>query len=152
LREQSAEGAIVDEIAKVLDLGFLTIGPCLVVYSLVAIVKTRSFIRRSVEVAGEVVRLERSKDRDRYGYTYAPVFSFIAADGNTYTVTSDVSSSPAGFDVGDPVEVRYDPADPQAARIHSFFQTWGGAVISGAVGVVFFSFGCMRLGLLHLAR
>jgi hypothetical protein len=84
--------------------------------------------------------------------SYAPVFSFTAADGNTHTVTSDISSSPAGFDIGDSVKVRYDPASPQAARIHSFFQTWGVVVISGVAGVAFVSFGCMRLGLLNLTK
>jgi hypothetical protein len=44
--------------------------------------------------------------------------------------------------------VRYDPANPQNARIHSFFQTWGAAIISGAVGAVFVGVGCKMLGFL----
>lgn len=123
-----------------LDSVFAVAGPCAAVYSVVSFVRTRSFILRSVEVDGEVVRLERSKDRGRYGYTYAPVFSFTAADGASYTVTSDVGSSPPGFDVGDRVRVRYEPAYPSSARIHMFFQTWGGVVIYAGVGVLFTCF------------
>jgi hypothetical protein len=44
--------------------------------------------------------------------------------------------------------VRYDPDNPENARIHSFFQTWGVAVISGAVGVAFASYACKVLGFL----
>ena len=90
---------------------FLVVGPCAVVYSIVSTVKTEAFIRRCIEVNGEVIRLERSKNRGRYGYTYAPVFTFTTMEGVTHTVTSDVGSSPAGFDEGDPVRVRYDPSE-----------------------------------------
>ncbi len=142
----------MDQVSEILDLVLLFAGPCLLVFSVVSVIRTRGFLLRSVEVNGEVVRLERSKDRDRYGYTYAPVFSFTAADGETHTVTSDVSSSPPGFSEGEPVRVRYDPANPEDARIHSFFQTWGTSVIFGAVGVGFVGFACKALGLLHLAK
>jgi hypothetical protein len=68
-----------------------------------------------------------------------------------YTVTSDVGSSPAGFSIGDSVKVRYDPANPQIARIHSFFQTWGTPFLSGAVGLSFVYFACRAFGFLHFA-
>jgi len=96
--------------------------------------------------------LERSKERDQDGYTYAPVFSFTAEEGRAYTVISETYSSSPGFRVGESVRVRYDPSNPQNARIHSFFQTWGGAIIFGVVGVGFVGFGCNVLGLLHLAK
>jgi hypothetical protein len=140
------------QLETLLNYMFLVVGPCAVVYSIVSIMRTRSFIRRSVEVNGEVIRLERSPDRGRYGYTYAPVFSFTSADGVMHTVTSDVGSSPAGFDVGDSVRVRYDPADPQTARIHSFFQTWGTCFLSAAVGVAFTWFACKSFGFIYFAR
>ncbi len=139
------------QLDRLLDYVFLVEGPCAVVYSIVSMMQTRAFIRRSVEVNGEVVRLERSKDRGRYGYTYAPVFSFTSMDGVTHTVTSDVGSSPAGFDTGDSVTVRYDPANPETARIHSFFQTWGTPFLSGVLGVVFTYFACNAFGYVHFA-
>jgi len=131
---------------------FLLIGPCALVYSIVSTIQIKGFIRRSSEVTGEVVRLERSIDRGRYGYTYAPVFTFTTIEGVEYTVTSEVGSSPAGFSVGDSVRVRYDLANPQNARIHSFFQTWGVPVLSGLVGLVFIGVACNMLGLLHFSK
>ena len=140
----------MDQLSNILPFVLLVVGPCALVFSIVSIFRTRSFIRRSSEVIGEVIRLERSKTRDRYGYEYAPVFSFTTEGGKSCTVTSDVSSSPPGFSVGESVRVRYDPANPENARIHSFFQTWGIAVISGAVGLAFIGFGGGKfLGLLH---
>jgi hypothetical protein len=141
------------QLDMLLDYLFLFLGPCAVVYSIVSIVQVGAFIRCSAEVDGEVVRLEQSQSRGRYGYgyTYAPVFSFTSIDGLTHTVTSDVGSSPAGFDVGDSVRVRYDPANPQTARIHSFFQTLGGPLLSGLVGLCFTLYACKALGFLHFA-
>jgi hypothetical protein len=133
---------------EILSLVLLFAGPCMLVFSLVSIVRTKSFLLRSVEVTGEIIRLQRSEDCDRYGYTYAPVFSFNAAGGETYTVTSDVSSTLPGFSVGESVRVRYDPTNPEDARIHSLFQTWGVGIISGAVGVFFVCGSCKLLGLL----
>jgi hypothetical protein len=135
----------------VLDKVFLIFGPCAVVYAAVSMVRTHNFIRRSVEVDGEVLRLDRSRSRGRYGYTYAPVFTFKTPDDIAHTVTSDVGTSPAGFEVGDSVRVRYDPANPESARIHSFFQTWGSSVLSAVIGVAFTLFACNALGYLHFA-
>jgi hypothetical protein len=106
-------------------------------------------------VTGEVIRQKRSK-RKGGRFAYAPVFSFSAADGRTYTVTSNVSSYPSDFSVGVSVRVRYDPANPQNARIHTFNQTWGVAVNAGItaviLAVVLVSFYPKLLELLHLAK
>ena len=66
-----------------------------------------NFIRRSAEANGEVIRLEHTKNVSSPSYeSYAPVFSFKVSDGKAYTVTSNISSSPADFSVGDSVRVR----------------------------------------------
>jgi Protein of unknown function (DUF3592) len=142
----------MDQIFRALGFAALCASPCLMVYFLISIVRTRTFILRSVEVNGEVIRLERSKTRDRYGYSYAPVFSFTVTDGRSFTVTSDVSSSPPGFFEGEPVTVRYSPDDPEKARIHTVFQTWGSAIISGFAGVFCLFWGCVVLGLFHFGK
>lgn len=129
------------QIWELIYLVFAVAGPVLIVYAVFAYIRTRYFVRHCAETTGEVIRLERSKYPDEFGYSYAPVFSFTAANGQSYTVTSDVSSSPANFTEDEQVRVRYDPFNPSDARIDSFFQTWGGAVISCAVGLGFSSFG-----------
>jgi hypothetical protein len=140
----------MNQVGGVIGQLFFFGGPCLIFSSLVSAVRTKKFLDSSFEVNGEVIRLERSATRDRYGYTYAPVFSFTAANGMTYTVTSDISSSPPSFTAGDFVRVRYDPTNPGNARIHSFFQTWGTAAVLGGAGAIFLAVGCNALGFLHL--
>jgi hypothetical protein len=136
----------VDDLFSMLGLLALGASPCAVVYAGFSYFRTKDFIARSVEVGGEVVRLERSKYRDKYGYTYAPVFSFTAEDGKDHEVTSKVSSSPAGFAVGDAVRVRYDPANPADARIHTVLQTWGTTIIAGFGGIFLLVWGCAARG------
>jgi Protein of unknown function (DUF3592) len=139
----------LDGIDKILGFVLLIAGPCMLIYSAVSFVRTRSFLRCCIEVDGEVKRLERSIRSGKYGYTYAPVFSFTVADGKTYTVTSAVSTTPPGFNVGESVRVRYDPANPKDARIHTFFQTWGRAVTWGIVGAALIAFGRYWLGMVQ---
>ena len=134
------------QVDQVFGCLFLGLGPGAVVYSVYSIARTREFLRGCVETSGEVIRLERSSG-GRFGPENAPVFTFVAADGKAHTVTSEVYSSPPGFSEGDSVLVRYDPANPEDARIHTFFQTWGGAVIWGIVGAAFIGFGLNTLGL-----
>src|ERR1035438_8811252 len=114
----------MDQKSEIFGLIFIFAGPCLIVFSVVSAVRTRAFLRRCTEASGEGVRLAHSSDR--MGTTtyesYAPVFSFTAVDGKTYKVTSSISSSPADFSVGDSVRVRYDPGNPQDARIQSLFE------------------------------
>jgi hypothetical protein len=135
----------VDEFWRILGYMALCASPCSIAYSIFSIFKTRSFLLHSVEVDGEVVRLERSKTRDRYGYTYAPVFTFTAAGGKSYTVTSDAGSSPPGFTEGESVRVRFDPENPENARIHTLFQTWGATLMGAFGGVFFLIWGCFVL-------
>ncbi|MGH9562409.1 MAG: DUF3592 domain-containing protein, partial [Terracidiphilus sp.] len=99
----------MDQIGKIFGLVFSLIGPVAIAYAIVSFIRTQRFVRSSAEAKGEVIRLEHT--RDRLGSAtyedYAPVFSFTAADGRTYTVTSDIASSPADFSVGERVSVRY---------------------------------------------
>jgi hypothetical protein len=140
----------MSQFETIVDSVLLVLGPCLLVFSIVSFVRTRAFLQRSAEVTGEVVRLVASKSWDGglASTEYAPVFSFNAANGETYTVASNVGSSPAEFSVGDTVRVRYDPVNPQNARIHTWLQTWGAVAVSAVVGMAFVGYGSFKLGLL----
>jgi hypothetical protein len=104
---------------------------------------TLRFLDRSVSVQGTITALvpvtRSGSDQDGGGsqITYAPEFSFTAADGRVFSVTSTFSSNPASFDVGDTVSVLYQPDHPDHARIDSFGQLWGISLIVGGIGAVF---------------
>ncbi|MGA2847881.1 MAG: DUF3592 domain-containing protein [Terracidiphilus sp.] len=115
-----------------------TLGVCCLVWSVISYFRISRFLSQCIETRGEVIRLERSGSGGGLGsYEYAPVFQFRTASGESITVTSDVASSPPGFSEGQAVRVRYDPTNPSDAKIHSFFQTWGGCVIPAWVGIIF---------------
>jgi hypothetical protein len=140
------------QIFRVIGCAALFAGPCLIIYSFLSIARTKNFLLRSDEVEGKVIRLERSKDHDEYGYTYAPVFTFTTAGGRQYTVTSDSGSSPPSFREGESVRVRYEPDHPMNARINTTFQTWGTAIVSGGAGMFCLFWGCFVLGIFNLGR
>jgi hypothetical protein len=111
---------------------------------------TTHFIHSSAVAQGRVLSLREivshSDDADQHeSITYAPVFNFKAADGASYTVSSDAGSSPAGFAVGEAVRVLYSPSNPARARIDSFAQLWFTSLIFGCLGV-----GAIAAGLLLL--
>jgi hypothetical protein len=105
--------------------------------------RTRRFLKGAMETDGTVVAMVRLSDSD--GVTYAPVVGFIDQDGEYWKSNPGVGSSPAGFKVGDRVRVLYERSNPRAARIHSFFQVWGLALILLVVGVGFVAFGVVAL-------
>jgi hypothetical protein len=101
--------------------------------------QTVSFLRHSARANGVVQKLARVVRKSSRGtpqVSYAPVFSFVTADGRTMTVTSRMSSSPPEFRAGDAVPVRYDPRNPKNARIDTFWQMWGAETITGGLGAV----------------
>ncbi|MCG2784722.1 MAG: DUF3592 domain-containing protein [Anaerolineae bacterium] len=72
---------------------------------------------------GIVTRLEESSDSEGGCCVYSPVVEF-AAGGQTYTFEGDNASDPPQYRVGQQVNVRYDPTDPNTAQIDSFFERW----------------------------
>ena len=102
--------------------------------------ETLSLLRVAKYTEGTVVDFSTSRNSE--GRTmYAPVVSFTSASGEVVKFTSNTSSSRRGYDNGEKLEVIYDPANTQDARINSFFPMWGGALISLVLGVVFSGIG-----------
>jgi hypothetical protein len=107
--------------------------------------RTLLFLRTSVAAKGAVVsnvRVEQRSDDGRVATTFAPEFTFIGADGKSYTVMSASSSNPPEFAEGQAVRVLYNPVNPGSARIDSFRQLWLLPILFGAFGVVASAIGC----------
>jgi hypothetical protein len=103
-------------------------------------ISTDIFIHRSVVASAQITDLIDHRDDDG-GVTLCPQFVFDAVDGTRYTHTSGSCSSPAGFDIGQKVRIRYAISDPAKAYIDTFWQTWAvcaafgiAAVITGLIG------------------
>ncbi len=105
---------------------------------------TREFLGEAVKGEGEVIELvaKRSTDSNNHtSYTYAPRVRFRSGGGHEFEFTASISSNPPSYSVGEIVPLLYQPGDPQKARIDSFFSLWGGALITGVVGLFFFAIG-----------
>jgi hypothetical protein len=68
---------------------------------------------------------------------YAPVVQFIAGDGRTYVVTSDVSGPESNYLIGRHLRVLYQPGHPDGARIDAFAPMWTLPLVTGIVGSAF---------------
>jgi hypothetical protein len=114
---------------------FLLIGLGLLGAAVLLVVDTRNDIARADKADGTVIDLlgERDSDGDTI---YYPRVRYVTRSGNPVEFTGSVGSSPPAFDVGEPVSVLYDPAEPEKARIDSFVQLWFPALILGVLGLV----------------
>jgi len=116
-------------------LVFGLIGSGLLVGACFAISSTLSFRSNTKRADGVVVELSWS------GGSATPVVQWTDAKGGVHKVVGGVSSKPPSYSVGEKVDVRYDPAQPDRARIDGFLENWFAALILGILGTVFFSIG-----------
>lgn len=103
--------------------------------------RTLDFLRTAQRVPGTVVgHVYHSGNK---GGTWSPVFDFRDKQGVPHSVTSRVSSSPKLFNVGDKVEVLYDPKDINGAETEGFSNWFGAfffgifAFVTGLLAVIF---------------
>ncbi|MCC6260105.1 MAG: DUF3592 domain-containing protein [Anaerolineales bacterium] len=79
-------------------------------------VTARNFVRSASKTQGTVVRLE-ARPGSKGGTVYLPIFEFKTIDGQIITVPHDVASRPPNYRVGESVEILYNPANPQNAKL-----------------------------------
>jgi hypothetical protein len=113
---------------------FAGIGVLLLAVAAVTAFLTFRFVAGSDRADGTVVDLVESYDSEDDTTSYYPVVRFETADGRAVRFESGVSTSD---DVGDGVEVLYDPDDPDDAKLAGFFNLWGLSLIFGGLGAVF---------------
>jgi hypothetical protein len=100
---------------------------------------TRSFLAHASAAQGTVVALQSKRSSDG-STTYSPVVRFKHG-AQLIEFTSQTSSSPPGYHVGETVPVRYLETNPYDAKLDSYFSLWGGALIVGGLGAVFLLIG-----------
>jgi hypothetical protein len=83
-------------------------------------------------VTGKVVSLT-AQESARPG-AQAPLVEFKTEKGDTVQVQSTRFTEPPAYAVGQAVEVRYDPQNPQNAAINVFAELWGLTAALGAFG------------------
>jgi len=100
---------------------------------------TSSLLNIAQTTEAEVVRLIAHRSDD--GTTYSPVYIFNTIDGQRIEGESNSSSNPPSYSVGERIKVYYNPDKPSDNMLDGFFNLWGGAIIMGFMGLVFFGIG-----------
>ena len=97
------------------------------------------FSEKGVSTQGTVIDLVVNRSSD--SRTYSPVVVFQNEAGKQIEFKSQVGSSSPDYSRGDKVEVLYLPESPEQAKINSFLALWGGPLIIGGLGSIFFLIG-----------
>ena len=77
-----------------------------------------------VTTTGTVVRLEESDTAEGGCCVYSPVIEFTASDDQKYTFEGGNASDPPAYDVGETVNIIYDPKEPDTAQINKWTERW----------------------------
>ena len=128
---------------------FTIIGAGMLIGAFFLYTSTSTFLKTSITAEGEVIdlltsRSSRSSSNSSYSgtsITYKPLVEFIDKEGKLYEFTTNSSSNPPSYAIGERVKVLYNPKSPHDAKIQGFFSLWGAALLVGGLGLVFFIIG-----------
>ena len=99
--------------------GLLLLSLVFIYFAMKQYSNTKELLNTGVKTSAEVIDLIESSSDD--GYTYKPVFEYTDRTGGKMTFESDISSSPAPYQIGDYVDIIYS-LDSGNRKIVSF---WG---------------------------
>jgi len=126
---------------KLIKYIFTILGTGILVGTFFIYINASNFLKISITSQGTVVDLLESISSSNNSIMYNPLVNFIDEKGNSIEFSSSSGSNPPSYTIGEQVEVLYNPEFPNDAKINGFFSIWGGAIITGILGVVFFSIG-----------
>ena len=118
------------------------VGLVLLAIGVVVWLRTRRFVSESFRVSGTVVGLAARRGT-KGGTTYSPVVEFATREGAIRQFTDPVSSRPAGYSVGQRVEVLYHWRDHDRARLASKFRLYFVPALLGFMGLLFTAIGAV---------
>jgi hypothetical protein len=80
--------------------------------------------------------------------TYCPILVFTRSDGLTVVYYGQVCASPPPFEIGQQVEVLYDPLEDRGAQLNDFWSKYRDVLVPFGVGLPLFLVGLFGLRLL----
>ena len=117
---------------------FSLVGGLLALIGLFLFIRTRIFIDNAQEVKGTVIQMvySRSSSSNSSG-GYAPIYQFRTLDGQNIVKQDSLSSNPPRFQVGQELDILYEPGNPQKARINKWMNLYFVPVLLGGMGLIF---------------
>jgi Protein of unknown function (DUF3592) len=119
---------------------FLAVGAVQLGLGIFFFVRTRRFRRRAVETTGTIVDLIESSGSEG-GTVYQAVVEFQTADGRAIRWQESMASNPPAGQPGEQIPIKYDPANPNKARIAKTFRLWFLSGLLGLLGLLFLGLG-----------
>jgi hypothetical protein len=115
-----------------LYMGLLFLGVILLYYAYQQYTKTTKLMSHGVKTTATVTDLIQvySDDGD---YTYKAVFEFVDRNEISYQLTSNVSSNPPMYKLGERVKVIYNAKDPEEVKVVSFWGLYAWSVVLSCV-------------------
>jgi hypothetical protein len=139
-----------------LSVIFILAGIGLLGAGIYAFFRQRSRMARGISTTGVVIELVRQRvegeyvrSRSEHGvkiegkYRYRPAIRFETPSGESIEFISGIAMRPAPYEVGERVEVIYDPQNPRQAQINRFVNLWFYTLL-----LLFFGLFTLGMGLL----
>ena len=125
---------------KIFALVFGGIGAVLLLIGGLVFYNEQKFLKKAEVVNGTVVDYNLSSSTDG-GSTYCPVIDFNTKNAEPVRFYANVCSSPPSYNIGEQVEVVYDPEDIKHVQMNGFWSQYTGVVVLSCVGLPFFLIG-----------
>lgn len=116
---------------------FMIVGLVLLWFGYSTYTSTQQFLKVALKASGTVVEMREVYDSEDGDYTYRPIIDFTDRRGVAHTYTSATSSYPPAYEVGDKVELLYDPQKPDQVSINTWIDLYLGVLILGIIGGTF---------------
>ena len=104
--------------------------------------RTKEFVAGARPARATVVRLVSDSEG-----AVAPVIKFTASNGDVIEKHDGMYSTPPEYEVGNVVDILYDPNHPQSARIARTTSLYFAPILLAVLGVIFMGTGLVWLGL-----
>ena len=119
---------------KTKSIIFVLAGLIMLMIGIFLISTTFLFMNNAIKTKATIIDLV---DIGRDGGGLAPVFLFENEGGAFIKIESNTSSPIETFEVGDTIEIFYDPNNPYNAKINSFVQLWFIPTFLSLLGILF---------------
>jgi len=121
-------------IAYVFVGSFCIAGPLALILALGTAAQRAGLLIYGQHAQATVIGAQQSRSSPT---AYAPVFRFTAADGRSYTASSDLYGKETAVRFGERIQILYWPRHPESARIDAFGPLWTMPIVVGVVGAGF---------------
>ena len=122
--------------SDLLEIIFSLVGGLLVLIGAFLFVRTRIFIGKAQKAKGKGKVIQMVYFPGENGGGYAPMYQFRTVDGQRIEILDELSTNPPRYQVGQEIDVLYEPGNPEKARINKWLYLYFVPVGLGWMGLI----------------